>query len=110
MSGGWLTGQEAAILGLLTGKGAGGEMYGLEMTKVQPDILSPHTIYIVLTRMVAKGFLSSRLEADREQARRGPKRRLYKITSYGQQMLIVHKASDEGVRLAQTLKPAGAHG
>ena len=96
MSGGWLTDQEATILALLVSKGA--EMYGLEMTRAEAKSLSANTIYIVLTRMVAKGYLASRMETDGEHDKRGPKRRLYKMTSYGEQMLAAHRLGDEAVQ------------
>lgn len=73
-------GQEMTILEDLSG---GRERYGLELVKRNPKKLGRTSIYVVLTRMVARGLLETRLETDEEQTSRGPKRRLYKITGYG---------------------------
>jgi DNA-binding PadR family transcriptional regulator len=108
------SGQEMVILEELLGARRHAdpepEMYGLEMVKRRPKELGRTSIYVVLTRMVAHGFLQARLETDQEQKVRGPKRRLYKVTNYGAKMYDARRAADRAAAqaLRGVLKPAGA--
>ena len=90
-------GQEFAVLELLAGCR---EKYGLEMVKLEPKRLGRASIYVVLTRMVARGMLEDRLETDAEQKTRGPKRRLYKITGYGLKIYRARMAADAAIAKA----------
>lgn len=72
---------EMVILSLLLG---GREMYGLEMVR-KDEQLGENSVYVILTRMVARGFVKARYETDEEKKVRGPRRRLYKITPFGHQ-------------------------
>ena len=101
---------EMIILRLLLAR-PGSELYGLQMVRADPDNLGKTSIYVLLTRMIARGFLESRYETDKErqkQAGRGPKRRLYKISAYGEQQYKAREAAERTmVRLNQP-KPQGA--
>ena len=105
------TDKELIILNLLFG-GGGKEMYGLQMIKESDDKLRRSSIYVLLTRMVARGYLSARLENEDEQDRPGPLRRLYEVTSFGQAMLAARLAADAAINPliedARNLKPAGS--
>ena len=87
------------------------EFFGLELVRMSNKKLERNSIYMVLTRMVAFGFLEGRLETDEERQRdniRGPKRRLYKITNYGKKMHAAHCAAEKVIRTGRAMKPAGA--
>ena len=71
----------------------GREMYGLQMVEAAPDKLGRNSVYVILMHMNATGALSARLETDVEQKRRGPKRRLYKITDVGRRWRIDYAQS-----------------
>lgn len=100
-------GQEHTVLEILRD---GREWYGLELQKHDPVRLGKASIYVVLTRMVARGYLVARLETDAEQKARGPKRRMYKITEYGLHIYKARQAADAAVAKAMqgSLKPEGA--
>lgn len=100
---------EMIVLALLIGMR---ELYGLEMVK-KDDRIGENSVYVVLTRMVARGFVTARYETDEEtNGRRGPKRRLYKITPFGHQAYDMRIAADRAAARvfgAQGVpKPAGA--
>ena len=80
----------------------GGERFGLELVEQSAGSLKRGSVYVILSRMEAKGFVTSRLD-DRPQPPAGPTRRLYAATPYGRQ---VHQAyAILGQALA--LRPAG---
>ncbi|AGK57040.1 hypothetical protein HYPDE_26798 [Hyphomicrobium denitrificans 1NES1] len=81
------------------------EMYGLEIQRAAGNTVSKNTIYIVLARMVARGYLSSRDETWDERPEPGPRRVLYKITGFGQQM---HAVGVNVRRQLSRLQVAGA--
>lgn len=85
----------------------GREMYGLEMVH-KDDRLSENSIYVILTRMVARGLLKARHETEEEQKFRGPKRRLYSITEYGKQMYDARCDAERRISRAGVPKPEGA--
>ena len=77
-----------------------------DIVKAEPDILSPHTIYIVLTRMVGEGLISSRLEEQHEQIKPGrPRRRLYRLEQSGRRKLYL-SSGDTREDSNGILKPA----
>jgi len=93
--------QEVTILMILT---HGREMYGLDIQRAAPDILSENSIYVRLTHLVSVGFVTSRLETNAEKKTRGPRRRLYKITDVGRgrwtefEQTNLAPARDEGLQ------------
>ncbi len=85
----------------------GGELYGLEMVH-KDNKLSENSIYVILTRMVARGFLKARYETEQEQKVRGPKRRLYSITAYGKQMYDARCDAERRIARSGVPRPEGA--
>ena len=65
------------------------EMYGLEMVKAEPKQLKRGAIYVMLSRMDDKGFVTSRLVDD--EVLPGKKRPRYSITGLGQRVLEMHE-------------------
>lgn len=108
---GWPAGQEMDVLELMVSR-PDREWYGLELVKAAPDKLGRNTIYVVLMRMVARGYLTGREETDAEQTRRGPKRRLYKFTAYGKAQfdarVAAERAAEESMKASGAIKPANA--
>ena len=100
---------EMAILMLLL---SGREMYGLEMVRKDPDVILESSVYVVLTRMVARGFVKARYETDAEKKTRGPRRRLYKITPFGEQQydarLAAERSAAKVIAKGGQMKPEGA--
>ena len=110
------TDKELTVLNLLIGAPEK-ELYGLQMVKEDEQgegrpSLRRSSIYVILTRMVARGYLGSRLETIEEQEKPGPQRRLYKITAFGQAMQVARVKADAAIdpliEEAKNLKPAGA--
>lgn len=62
------------------------EMFGLQMVEASEGELKRGTVYVVLSRLEEKGFVSSRHE-DRQPGAIGLPRRLYKITAHGADVL-----------------------
>ena len=77
-----------------------GERFGLELVDQSAGCLKRGSVYVILARMEAKGFVTSRLD-DRPQPPAGPTRRLYAATPYG---LKVHRAYGL-LRQALALRP-----
>jgi len=90
---------ESLILDLLFDS----ERYGLELVDASSGKLRRGTIYVTLSRMETKGFITSRQEEKGLKAI-GLPRRMYRATPYG---LQVHKAY-KLLREALALKPAEA--
>jgi len=86
-----LSAKEYVILDLLR---SGGEMFGLEMVKASQGNLRRGTVYVTLSRMCEKGYLTSKAE-DRPNDP-GMPRRLYRMTALGQRAL---RASDLGAAI-----------
>ena len=101
------SGQETDVLELLASQPRGTELYALEMVRKSPKKLGRTSIYVVLTRMLVHGLVEARLETDEEQKVRGPKRRLYRITKYGKELLETRKAAQSRLQKAAALKPSG---
>ena len=79
-----LSSLESLILKMLIS--SGNEMFGLEMVEHSGKRLKKGTIYVTLSRMEDKGFIESRKEEPRPNAR-GLPRRLYKPTALGTRVL-----------------------
>ena len=88
---------EALIMDLLRE----GERFGLELVDQSGGTLKRGSVYVILARMEAKGFVTSRLD-DRHAPPAGATRRLYAATGYGVQ---VHHAYGL-LRRALALRPA----
>lgn len=88
---------EALIMDLLRE----GERFGLELVDQSGGTLKRGSVYVILARMEAKGFVTSRLD-DRPAPPVGATRRLYAATGYGVQ---VHHAYGL-LRRALALRPA----
>ena len=78
-----LSAKETLILELLVARG---ELYGLELVAASRRRLKRGTVYVTLGRMVAKGYLASRLE-DGPVDGGGLPRRLYTPTALGRRVL-----------------------
>ena len=63
-----------------------GQMYGLELVAASEGALKRGTVYVTLGRMEAKGYVSSRQEAE-PPAQGGLPRRQYEATAYGRELL-----------------------
>ena len=83
-----LSQKEYLILDLLR---SGGERFGLEMVRESKDTLKRGTIYVTLTRMVEKGYLTSRQEDTPNDP--GMPRRLYMITGEGARAMRIADAA-----------------
>jgi PadR family transcriptional regulator, regulatory protein PadR len=95
-----LSEKEALILALLVARGA---MYGLEFVEESDGTLKRGTIYVTLSRMMDKGYVTSFDEAA-PPGSRGPARRKYKITGLGERAHAAHRSAlaawRKGVALA----------
>jgi DNA-binding PadR family transcriptional regulator len=89
---------ESVIIDLLRGR----ERYGLELVDRSGGLLKRGSVYVLLSRMEAKGFVTSRLD-DSARPPAGATRRLYEATPYG---LKVHQAYGL-LRDALALRPSG---
>lgn len=81
-----------------------GERYGLELVEASNRKLKRGTIYVTLSRMETKGFITSRQE-EPHPAAIGLPRRMYRVTPYGVKVNKAYKL----LREALALKPAEAH-
>jgi PadR family transcriptional regulator len=79
-----LSGKEAIVLRLLTG---GIERYGLQLVAESHGQLKRGTVYVTLSRMEEKGFVTSRQEEGRASHVPGIPRRLYRISGLGERVL-----------------------
>ncbi|HEY5362869.1 MAG TPA: PadR family transcriptional regulator [Aestuariivirga sp.] len=75
------SGKELIVLDLLANKR---EMYGLEMVKAS-NKLARGTVYVLLSRMEDKGYVSSRQVKDENAS--GMPKRIYSISGLGQRAL-----------------------
>ena len=78
-----MTDNEAHALELVIARG---ELYGLEIADSSEGAIPRGTVYVLLARMVKKGFVESRSEA-RGPNTRGMPRKLYKATGLGEKAL-----------------------
>jgi len=77
-----LSNLEMMVLNILISEGASREVYGFELIEKSNGLLKKGSIYVTLTRMEDKGYISSRKEEVREGAR-GLPRRMYKTEGLG---------------------------
>jgi DNA-binding PadR family transcriptional regulator len=90
---------ESLILDLLEQ----GELFGLQLVERSAGALKRGSVYVLLTRMERKGFVTSRQE-DRRPGVSGLPRRLYHATPYGLKVRDAYRA----LRAALALKPSRA--
>lgn len=79
-----ISAKEALILGQLAAS-AGSELYGLEMVNSSRGELKLGTVYVTLSRLEDKGFITGRKE---EASARTVPRRLYQITGAGRRTYL----------------------
>jgi len=94
-----ISGTESLILDLLEAR----ERFGLELVETSQGKLKRGSIYVMLGRMEAKGFVESRQE-ERAPGAIGLPRRLYRATAYGLKVRDAYQL----LREALALKPAEA--
>ncbi len=90
---------ESLILDLLQG----GERFGLQLVDHSGGTLKRGSVYVILARMEAKGFVASRQE-DRPPNASGLPRRLYTATAYGLKVRDAYRL----LREALDLRPSEA--
>jgi DNA-binding PadR family transcriptional regulator len=77
-----MTLQTQAVIGALLDQGPDEELYGLEIVKASG--LPPGTIYPILVRLRAAGWIHDRWESSEEAQQRGrPPRHYYHLTTEG---------------------------
>jgi DNA-binding PadR family transcriptional regulator len=92
---------ESLIIDLLEGR----ERFGLELVDGSAGRLKRGSVYVLLGRMEAKGFVESHQEA-RAAGAIGLPRRMYRATAYGLKVRDAYRL----LREALALKPAEAEG
>jgi DNA-binding PadR family transcriptional regulator len=81
----------------------GRERFGLELVDASGGTVKRGSVYVLLARMEAKGFVESRQE-ERQPGTSGLPRRLYRATPYGLKVRDAYRL----LRDALALKPAEA--
>ena len=94
-----ISGTESLLLDLLEGR----ERFGLELVDASGGSIKRGSVYVLLSRMEAKGFVESRQE-ERQRGAIGLPRRLYRATPYGLKVRDAYRL----LREALALKPAEA--
>ncbi len=94
-----ISGTESLLLDLLEG----GERFGLELVETSGGHVKRGSVYVLLARMEAKGFVESRQE-ERAPGAIGLPRRMYRATAYGLKVRDAYRL----LREALALKPAEA--
>lgn len=79
-----LTKTEMLILGLLIREG--GQLFGLQLVDLSEGSLKRGGIYVLLSRMEQKGFVTSELEPASAMTHPGKRRRLYQPTGLGERV------------------------
>ena len=79
------------------------ERFGLEIVDASGGTIKRGSVYVLLSRMEAKGFVESRQE-ERQPGAIGLPRRLYRATPYGLKVRDAYRL----LREALALKPAEA--
>ena len=90
---------ESLLLDLLEDR----ERFGLELVDLSGGTIKRGSVYVLLARMEAKGFVDSRQE-ERQPGAIGLPRRLYHATEYGLKVRDAYRL----LRQALALKPAEA--
>jgi DNA-binding PadR family transcriptional regulator len=78
-----LSGTEHTVLSLLCDVG---ETYGLKLVEESKGELLRASIYVLLTRLERRGFVTSRY-IETPAGEQGPRRRLYRVTGIGERAL-----------------------
>jgi DNA-binding PadR family transcriptional regulator len=94
-----ISGTESRLLDLLEH----GERFGLELVERSGGAVKRGSVYVLLARMEAKGFVESRQE-ERAAGAIGLPRRMYRATDYGLKVRDAYRL----LREALALKPAVA--
>jgi DNA-binding PadR family transcriptional regulator len=94
-----ISGTESLLLDLLED----GERFGLELVERSGGAVKRGSVYVLLARMEAKGFVESRQE-ERAPGAIGLPRRMYRATSYGLKVRDAYSL----LQAALALKPAEA--
>jgi DNA-binding PadR family transcriptional regulator len=94
-----ISGTESLLLDLLEDR----ERFGLELVQASGGSIKRGSVYVLLARMEAKGFVDSRQE-ERQAGAIGLPRRLYRATPYGLKVRDAYRL----LREALALKPAEA--
>ena len=90
---------ESLLLDLLENR----ERFGLELVEASGGTIKRGSVYVLLARMEAKGFVDSRQE-ERQPGAIGLPRRLYRATPYGLTVRDAYRL----LRAALALKPVEA--
>ena len=90
---------ESLLLDLLEDR----ERFGLELVEASGGTIKRGSVYVLLARMEAKGFVDSRQE-ERQPGAIGLPRRLYRATPYGLKVRDAYRL----LRAALALKPVEA--
>jgi DNA-binding PadR family transcriptional regulator len=90
---------ESLLLDLLESR----ERFGLELVEASGGTIKRGSVYVLLARMEAKGFVDSRQE-ERQPGAIGLPRRLYRATPYGLKVRDAYRL----LREALALKPVEA--
>jgi DNA-binding PadR family transcriptional regulator len=90
---------ESLLLDLLEGR----ERFGLELVERSGGAVKRGSVYVLLARMEAKGFVESRQE-ERAPGAIGLPRRMYRATSYGLKVRDAYRLLQD----ALALKPVEA--
>lgn len=90
---------ESLLLDLLEGR----ERFGLELVERSGGAVKRGSVYVLLARMEAKGFVESRQE-ERARGAIGLPRRMYRATSYGLKVRDAYRLLQD----ALALKPVEA--
>ena len=94
-----ISGTESLLLDLLEDR----ERFGLELVDASGGSIKRGSVYVLLARMEAKGFVESRQE-ERQPGAIGLPRRLYRATPYGLKVRDAYRL----LREALALKPLEA--
>ena len=94
-----ISGTESLLLDLLEGR----ERFGLELVERSGGAVKRGSVYVLLARMEAKGFVESRQE-ERAPGAIGLPRRMYRATSYGLKVRDAYRMLQD----ALALKPVEA--
>ena len=89
-----ISGTESLLLDLLQGR----ERYGLELVDASGGSIKRGSVYVLLSRMEAKGFVESRQE-ERQPGAIGLPRRLYRATPYGLKVRDAYRLLREALAL-----------
>src|SRR5688572_32915587 len=89
-----ISGSESLLLDLLEDS----ERFGLELVERSGGAVKRGSVYVLLARMEAKGFVESRQE-ERAPGAIGLPRRMYRATSYGLKVRDAYQLLREALRL-----------